>query len=60
MGGQFYTYDLSLIITSLQIADFDKEVASFASRENLKVYLRMARFLIEHGADVNEPNYDGR
>lgn len=59
LGGQSYTYDLSLMNVSFQLADFDEKIALYTSRENHKVSLRMARFLIDNGADVDEPDYGG-
>jgi hypothetical protein len=34
-------------------------LAIYASMEHPEAFLRMARFLIDHGADVDEPDYTG-
>jgi hypothetical protein len=59
MDGRSCTYDWRIISAVVHFVDLKQELALWAPIQAPGTYERMARFLIERGADANEPDDAG-
>jgi hypothetical protein len=57
--GRSYTYDFRIVFAIVHLVDLKQKLALCAPLQAPRTCARMARFLIERGADANEPDDDG-